>query len=40
MVSLSNFVMPHKGLRQDRRPRTSAMAIGLTDRIWSYREYI
>ena len=40
MVSLYNFVMPHKSLRQGRTSRTPAMAIGLTDHIWSYREYI
>ena len=40
MVSLSNFVMPHKSLRQGRTLRTPAMAIGLTDHVWSYREYI
>ena len=40
MVSLYNFVMPHKSLRQDHTPRTPAMAIGLTDHVWSYREYI
>jgi hypothetical protein len=40
LVSLSNFVMPHKSLRQGRTPRTPAMAIGLTDHVWSYREYI
>jgi IS1 family transposase len=40
LVSLSNFVMPHKSLRQSRTPRTPAMAIGLTDHVWSYREYI
>jgi hypothetical protein len=40
MVSLYNFVMPHKSLRQGHMPRTPAMAIGLTDHIWSYREYI
>ena len=40
MVSLYNFVMPHKSLRQGRTPRTPAMAIGLTDHIWSYREYV
>jgi hypothetical protein len=39
MVSLYNFVMPHKSLRQGRTPRTPAMAIGLTDHVWSYREY-
>jgi hypothetical protein len=40
VVSLYNFVMPHKSLRQGRTPRTPAMAIGLTDHIWSYREYV
>jgi hypothetical protein len=40
MVSLYNFVMPHKSLQQGRTPRTPAMAIGLTDHVWSYREYI
>jgi IS1 family transposase len=40
MVSLYNFVMPHKSLRQGCTPRTPAMAIGLTDHVWSYREYI
>ena len=40
MISLYNFVMPHKSLRQGRTRRTPAMAIGLTDHIWSYREYI
>ena len=39
MVSLYNFVMPHKSLRQGRTLRTPAMAIGLTDHVWSYREY-
>jgi IS1 family transposase len=40
MVSLYNFVMPHKSLQQGRTPRTPAMAIGLTDHVWSYRDYI
>ena len=40
VVSLYNFVMPHKSLRQGRTPRTPAMAIGLADHIWSSREYI
>jgi hypothetical protein len=40
LVSLYNFVMPHKSLRQGRLVRTPAMAIGLTDHVWSYREYI
>ena len=40
LVSLYNFVMPHKSLGQGRIRRTPAMAIGLTDHVWSYREYI
>ena len=40
MVSLYNFVMPHKSLRQGHTLRTPAMAIGLTDHVWSYRESI
>ena len=40
VVSLSNCVLPHKSLRQGRTPRPPAMAIGLTDHIWSYREYV
>ena len=40
LVSLYNFVMPHKSLRQGCTPRTPAMAIGLTDHVWSYSEYI
>jgi hypothetical protein len=40
LVSLYNFVMPHNSLRQGRTPRTPAMALGLTDHVWSYREYI
>jgi len=40
LVSLYNFVMPHKSLRQGRTLRTPAMAIGLTDHVWSYREYL
>jgi hypothetical protein len=39
MVSLYNFVMPQKSLRQGHTPRTPAMAIGLTDHVWSYRAY-
>jgi hypothetical protein len=39
LVSLYNFVMPHKSLRQGRTRRTPAMALGLTDHVWSYREY-
>jgi hypothetical protein len=38
--SLYNFVMPHKSLRQGRTPCTPAMAIGLTDHVWTYREYM
>src|SRR5207244_5103189 len=40
VVSLYNVVMPHKSLRQGRTRRTPAMAIGLTDHLWSSREYI
>src|SRR5438477_7993827 len=40
MVSLYNFVMPHKSLRQGRTSRTPAMALGLTDHVCSYGEYI
>ena len=40
MVSLYNFAMPHKSLRRGRTLRTPAMAIGLTDHVWSYREYV
>jgi IS1 family transposase len=40
LVSLYNFVMPHKSLRQGRTSRTPAMAIGLTNHVWSYREYV
>ncbi len=40
LVSLYNFVMPHKSLRQGCMVRTPAMVIGLTDHVWSYREYI
>ena len=40
VVSLYNFVMPHKSLRQGRTPRTPAMAIGLTDHMGSYKEYV
>jgi transposase-like protein len=39
LVSLYTFVMPHKSLRQGRTRRTPAMAIGLTDHVWSYQEY-
>jgi IS1 family transposase len=39
LVSLYNFVLPHKSLRQGHRACTPAMAIGLTDHVWSYREY-
>ena len=40
LVSLYNFVLPHKSLRQGRTQRTPAMAIGLTAHVWSYREYV
>ena len=40
IISLYNFVIPHKSLRQGRKKRTPAMAIGLADRVWSYQDYI
>ena len=40
IVSLYNWVLPHQSLRQGRQRRTPAMAIGLTDHVWSYTEYI
>jgi len=40
IVSLYNFVIPHKSLRQGRVKRTPAMALGLADHVWSYPEYI
>jgi IS1 family transposase len=40
IVSLYNWVLPHKSLRQGRQPRTPAMALGLADHVWTYREYI
>ncbi len=40
MVSLYNFVIPHKSLKQGKEKRTPAMTIGLTDHVWSYGEYV
>jgi hypothetical protein len=40
VVSLSHVVMPHTSLRQGRTLRIPALAIGLTDHVWSSREYI
>lgn len=40
LVDLYNFLMPHRSLRQRSRRRTPAMAIGLADHVWSYRDYI
>jgi hypothetical protein len=40
VVDLYNFVLPHKSLRQQGQPRTPAMAIGVAERVWSYRDYI
>jgi hypothetical protein len=40
LVDLYNFVMPHRSLRQGNQRRTPAMAIGLTDHVWTYREYM
>lgn len=40
IISLYNFVIPHKSLQKGRKKRTPAMVIGLADRVWSYRDYI
>lgn len=40
LVDLYNFVLPHKSLRQQGRPCTPAMAQGLADGVWSYRDYM
>ena len=40
LVSLYNWVLPHKSLRQNGQRRTPAMALGLTDHVWSYHEYL
>ena len=40
VVDLYNFVLPHKSLRQQGRPRTPAMAIGLAQHVWSDRDSI
>lgn len=40
LVDLYNFLMPHRRLRQSGRAATPAMAIGLTDHLWSYHDYI
>lgn len=40
IVSLYNWVLPHKSLRQGRQPCTPAMALGLAAHVWTYREYI
>ena len=40
VVDLYNFVLPHKSLRQQGQSRTPAMAIGLAQHVWSYRDYI
>jgi hypothetical protein len=40
VVDLHNFVLPHKSLRHQARPRTPAMAIGLAEHVWSYRDYL
>jgi hypothetical protein len=40
LVDLYNFVLPHKSLRQQGRPRTPAMAQGLADHVWSYGDYL
>jgi hypothetical protein len=40
LVSLYHVVMPHKSVRHGKHHRTPAMAIGLTDHVWSYHEYM
>jgi len=40
IVSLYNFVIPHKSLGKGWTKRTPAMAIGLTHHVWSYQDYI
>ena len=40
VVDLYNFVLPHKSLRHQGQPRTPAMAIGLAEHVWSYRDYL
>jgi hypothetical protein len=40
VVDLYNFVLPHKSLRHQDRPRTPAMAIGLAEHVWSYQDYL
>jgi hypothetical protein len=40
LVDLYNFVLPHKSLRQKGRPRTPAMAQGVAEHVWSYRDYL
>ena len=40
VVDLYNFVLPHRSLRQEGRPRTPAMATELAQHVWSYRDYI
>jgi hypothetical protein len=39
-VDLYNFVLPHKSLRHQGRPRTPAMVIGRVEHVWSYRDDI
>jgi len=38
VVDLDTCVLPHKSLRQQGRPRTPAMAIGLAQHVWSDRD--
>jgi hypothetical protein len=40
VVDLYNFVLPHKSLRQEGRPRTPAMAIGVAGHVWSDQDYL
>jgi hypothetical protein len=38
VVDLSNVVLPHRSWRQAGRPRTPAMASGLAQHVWRYRD--
>lgn len=40
IVSLYNWVLPHKSLQQGRQLCTPAMALGLADHVWTYQEYV
>jgi hypothetical protein len=40
MGTVYNFCTPHQSLAQARRPRTPAMASGITDHVWTVRELL